>query len=154
MAQPLSYTPEARTAETARDDLDRLIETLHERGVLTALDGLTGALPDVLEVLLNRLDTPSGRNALSNLAVAGAALTALDPDRLAALRAGTEQSLTAARDGLQADPPGLVALFRQLNDPDVRRTLHALLLFLQAFGRHLHPGPASTVPAPTGNQEP
>lgn len=138
MAQPLKYAPSTDTALSARDELERLLETLHERGVLTALDGFFGALPEVTGVLLEDLDTPGGRNALSNLAVLSMALTALDPNRMNDLRLSAEQGLAAAHESLKGEPPGLVALLRELNDPDVRRVLHAMLVFLQTFGRHMH----------------
>ena len=138
MAQPLKYIPEAQTEVTAQEELDHLIETLHEHGMLRTLDGLFGKFPEVMEVLVAQLDTPGGRNALSNLAALSMGLTALNPDHVNDFRLSTERSLGAARESLKDEPPGLLALFRQLNDPEVRRGLNALLVFLHTLGKDLH----------------
>lgn len=139
MAEPLKYTPTAPpTTETAHEELEDLIETLHESGTLRVLNGFFGQFDDVTEVALEQLTTPSGMQAVSNLAILMKGLTNVDPDHLETFQEGTQEGLEAARESLKEKPPGMFKLTRQFGDRDTRRGMHAALTLLQTLGRHLH----------------
>ena len=139
MAKPLSYRPTPVATDTAGDELQRLLEVLHERGVLRLLTNLSAQSHDVAEIVLSQLDTPSGRSAAANLTVVVKALGNLDPAALDTLLTGVDKGVQAAVRTLdeRETPKNAFALLGKLNDPDVRRGLNALLTLLQTLGRHL-----------------
>lgn len=141
MAHPLKYTPpKAQAEQTAEEEWNDLLETLHETGTLRVLNGLAGQYEGVEEVLLTQLlDTPRGRRILENLAVLFEGLSDANADDLDALRHGLGKGLRAARRSFeQEEPPGLIRLFARLRDPDVRRALGGGLALLKALGGSLN----------------
>ena len=120
MAKPLTYTPIPVPQDTAQDDLERLLQTLHERGALRLLNGLVGQYDGVLSVALGQLESKKGENALGTLTVLLKALTETDSDAAQAFLTGTQKGLAAAQTSLQSDPPSRLALLGQLNDREVR----------------------------------
>lgn len=138
MARPLDYRPEPTPPDAATADLERLLETLHQRGALRLLNALVGGLPGVAEPLLGQLDTPVGRNLLVNLTALGRGLGEIDSDAFHEVMEGVGKGLTAARASLDEEPPGLIGLTGELSNRDVRRGLHAVLTLLATLGRHLH----------------
>ncbi len=146
MAKPLTYTPTPVPQDTARDDLERLLQTLHERGVLRLLNGLVGQSDGVLSVALGQLESQKGENALGTLTVLLKALTETDADAAQAFLTGTQKGLAAAHESLHHDPPSQLALLGKLNDPGVRRGLYAVLSLLEGLGRHLHEQAAQLPP--------
>lgn len=138
MAKPLSYTPLPYPQDTAQDEAERLLQTLHEKGVLRLLNGLVGQSDGVVSVALGQLDTPAGRNALATVMVLLKALTETDPDAAQDLLNGTQKGLAAAQASLQREPPSALALLGKLNDREVRRGFYAALTLLGGLGQHLH----------------
>ena len=139
MAKPLAFTPsppDAPDAATeARDELDRLLVALHERGVLRLLNGLLAAGPEVSAIALDGLNSPSGQRAVRNAAVLGEAATRIDPEQLATLVGGVTRGIAVASTRMAQEPPGTVSLARALHDPDVRRGMNVMLGFLKALGQ-------------------
>lgn len=138
MAEKLEYHPHIDTSVSAREELEALIETLHASGTLRVLMGFFGRFDDVSEVALEQLLTDEGQHAMANLTVLAKPLLHVDPDHMQAFQEGTEKGLGAASESIKDEPPGLLSLIRQLNDPDTRRGLYAALTLLQTLGRHLH----------------
>ena len=138
MAKPLTYTPLPVPQDTAQDDLERLLQTLHERGALRLLNGLVGQYDGILSVALGQLESQKGENALGTLTVLLKALTETDADAAQAFLTGTQKGLAAAQTSLQRDPPSRLALLGKLNDREVRRGLYAVLSLLGGLGKHLH----------------
>lgn len=139
MAKPLRYTPTPVPTDTAHDELQSLLETLHERGVLRLVNNLTAQSHDVAEVALNQINTPNGRDAVANLTVIVKALGKVDPEALEKLLTGVDKGIQAAVETLENsdEPKGAFALMGKLYDPDVRRGFDALLTLVQTLGQHL-----------------
>ena len=51
------YEPSPPPVDTAQDDLDRLVETLHEEGIFRILNSAISQKNGVLEVALDQLDS-------------------------------------------------------------------------------------------------
>ena len=132
------YEPSPPPVDTAQDDLDRLVQTLHEEGILRILNSAVSQKNGVLEVALDQLDSQGGRNLVDNVMVLVEALTVTDPDAAQALLTGTQKGLAKAQESLKDDPPGAFSLVGKLSSPDVRRGLHAALSLLEGLGQHLH----------------
>ena len=138
MAKPLTYDPPPIPQDTAQDDLERLLQTLHERGVLRLLNGLVGQSDDVLGVALAQLDSKGGKNALVTFSLLIKVLIETDPETAQSLLTGTQKGLVAAQASLHGEPPSRLALLGKLNDREVRRGLYAVLSLLGGLGKHLH----------------
>ncbi|MGZ8177231.1 DUF1641 domain-containing protein [Williamsia sp. SKLECPSW1] len=130
MARSLGYTPPTPPDTAASDELDDLVEALHDSGLLRALAGGARAYPTLLKTLLDAIDADSLRAVL---AVAGG-LRDLDPDEAERLAGGIRRARSDAAAAATAKPEGPVALARRLRDPDTRRGLSAALAALAAIG--------------------
>ena len=143
MAQPLAYTPPpqppGQNAFTAHDDLERLLQTLHETGTLRILHDLLARFEDVVAVPLSHLDTPAGRDGLSTLLVLGRFLGQLDADGVGRFFDALAHGFDDAGERLRSDddPPGFIALTKRLHDADVRRGLDAVVTLLGSLGARL-----------------
>ena len=138
MAKPITYIPEPVPQDTAQDELNRLVEVLHERGVLRLLTNLSAESHGVAQVALEQLDSPQGKNLIGNLFVLLEVSSKLEDGALEKLMTGVVKGVNVAASSSQRDsPPGTFGLVRELNDPDVRRGLSALLTLLGTLGRHL-----------------
>jgi len=140
MAQPLSYTPTAHPVATADEDWQRLLQRLHERGLLRLASALAHRLPEVATLLLRQLDTEPGRRSAATLSVMAEALGDLDPEVVARLLDAVKLGAAEAGERTRGEPPGMFALLGRSNDEDVRRGLWAALVFLGAVGRTLGAG--------------
>lgn len=138
MAKPLSFTPrppEQPTPEAAaRAELDGLLVTLHERGVLRLLTELLAAGPEVSAIALDGLSSPIGQRIIRNAVALGTTASRIDPNRMQQMLDGVARGIEMAGARLVEEPPGSVSLLKELRDPDVRRGMHALIGFLRAFG--------------------
>lgn len=139
MAKPLTYRPTPVSTDTAQDELNRLLETFHERGVLRLLTNLSAQSHDVAEVALKQLDTPGGKKLIDNLVILLKTLSELDSGALSSLLLGVDKGVKAAVETLEErdKPKNAFALLGKLNDPDTRRGLNALLTLVQTLGHHL-----------------
>ncbi|MCC5097706.1 DUF1641 domain-containing protein [Xanthomonas campestris] len=82
MAEPLDYdvkpTP---TGPTAREELDRLLETLHRRGILRLANDLVGAQDKLAKVLVDGINQPGPLNALQNVSILAMAVSRIPPSQ-------------------------------------------------------------------------
>ena len=133
MATPLGYRPPVRPDTGAQDEVDDLVEALHESGLLRLLAGGARSYPQLLTVLLKAVDADTLR---STIALAGA-LRDLDPGESEKLAAGIRRARSEAAAAADDPPEGPLALFRRLRDPDTRRGISAALAALAAIGAAL-----------------
>ena len=148
MAQQLDYTPPSyppgQDAFTAQDDLNRLVETLHEAGALRAAHDFAARFQDVLGVFLPMLDTEEGRNAITNLLGLGKLLGRLDADGVKRFTEALAEALDDTGARLEQkrgeDPPGFIALTKRLHEEEVRRGLDAVVTLLGSLGARLGEG--------------
>ena len=138
MAKPLRYIPEPVAVDTAQDELQALLETLHERGVLRLLTNLTAESHGVAQVALEQLDSVKGQNMMGNLSVLLSFLSEMDDEALSKILTGVARGVNvASQSRTKNETPNTFKLVKELNDPDVRRGLNAVLTILSTLGRHL-----------------
>lgn len=135
MAQQIKFMPNADPTVSAHEELEELLETLHESGTLRVLNGFFGKIADVSEVAMQELASDEGQHTLANGALLLMAFARIPPEELQALLTGIERGLGAARSALKSDAPNMLQLFRLLNDSATRRGLGAALLLLNHIGR-------------------
>lgn len=146
MAKALSYeVPPRAKPDAAREELDQLLETLHQTGVLRLANDVLRASPEVSEILLAGLNKEESRNAVQNLSLLAMGLGRIPPERFASMtRAVTESLATmeqAATTGRRNEAPGLFGVYRLLRDTDLWRGLSPLISAIKAYPGHFHSHP-------------
>lgn len=138
MAEAIHYeVPPPHEASTARQELDRLVENLHEQGILRFLNDFLSASPEVSQILMKGLNTEESRNTVQNLLLIAIALGRIPPERFAVLtKAATEgpnKMEKAAGDGKAQDAPGLTGFYRLLYDRDLWQGLGPIIAGVRVF---------------------
>ena len=113
-----------------------VLQGLHDQGVLELLRGALGARDSIVELAASTASTPESVRALRNLILLAQALGTIDPAVLDDLTRAVPAAF--ARDTAKdAEPPGLLRLFRTFLGRDFRRWLAAMTALMVAFGRNL-----------------
>lgn len=149
MAKPISYEPRpARADTTAREELDRLLETCHRHGLLRLANDLVAHNTEVAQVLVGGLSKPGTLNAIQNLSVLLMALSCIPPAEfyrlVFALADGAARVTAGPRDGHGAPSvgdggpsPGLMGVYRLLRDEQLWRALSPIIEGLKGFAEGL-----------------
>lgn len=149
MARPIQYDVRAAPVEaTAREELDRLLETCHRHGLLRLANDLVAANTDIAQVVVNGLQKPGSLNAIQNLSVLLMALSCIPPAEfyrlVFAVADGAARLATHSRDGHAAhpredggQPPGLLGIYRLMRDEQLWRALDPLIEGLKGFAEGL-----------------
>jgi uncharacterized protein YjgD (DUF1641 family) len=142
MAEPIEYTPEPpKLGPDAHEELERLLQTAHEHGVLRLANDLIGANTQWAQVLVDGMNTEGAHNAVQNLAMLAMMLSRIDPNRF-------YKALFAARDGLDAigryqpargdgKAPGVLGAYNLLYDDALWKALDPLFEALKVFAHGL-----------------
>lgn len=139
MAKPIQYDIRpARAEPTAREELDRLLETCHRHGVLRLANDLVAANTDVAKVIVGGLQKPGTLNAIQNLSVLLMALSCIPPAEfyrlVFAVADGAARVAACSRDGeAQSHREGLLGLYRLLQDEQLWRAISPLVEGLKGF---------------------
>lgn len=132
MPKPLNYTPAAAQIRLTPDqEVQRLLLTLHNKGVLDLANTVAEGATEGLDLILERLDHSGTKNALANAARLIMLLGELNPDVLLGLESGANELNSRVR---KSPPPSLFGLVRKIRDPDVRRGLDMVLGLLKGVG--------------------
>jgi uncharacterized protein YjgD (DUF1641 family) len=149
MAQPISLEFPARNAraelQTRLQDAPLqhteallsgydLLQRLHDRGVLDLLRGGLGSSDKVLTILVDAAKTPEAIIATRNLLILSKVVFALEPELLENLVQAVPNSLVQTR---AQKPLSLWQMFKKMCSEDTRRTLSAMLRFLESLGKSL-----------------
>lgn len=113
-----------------------VLQGLHDRGLLEILRGLLGSSSDVLEIVVEAVQSPQNIRSLRNLLLLVNMVGAIDPEQLQAVTHTLPAALNAISQ--QSKPPGLWRLAMQLLlSQDARRGMSALNIMLETFGSQL-----------------
>ncbi|BES70605.1 DUF1641 domain-containing protein [Marinobacter nanhaiticus D15-8W] len=146
MAKRILYeVPTPPEPDTAREELDQLVENLSNAGVLRFANDLLKASPEVSEILLRGINTQESRNAVQNLSLLVMALGRLPPERMAtitrAFTEGLDSMEEAATDKTDERPPGVFGFYRLLHDEELWAGLRPVLAGLKGFSDRIHEPP-------------
>lgn len=128
----LAMLEEVAEHREALEDMISVVERFNESGALDLLAAAGTRDQRSDEQLYEAFaDDPANLRTVQNLSLLAAGLSRVDPDVLATMMEG---------DGVAADefadPPelGLLGVFHQLRDPEVRRGLGVVILLLKQLG--------------------
>ncbi|MGQ4879471.1 DUF1641 domain-containing protein [Billgrantia sp. LNSP4103-1] len=142
MAERISHdvTP-PRIGPDAHEELEQLLQTLHEHGVLRLANDVVGANTKIASVVVDGLGKESTLNAIQNLAVLGMMLSDIPPERFYRVTFALKEALDRigqhqpGEEGV--DAPGVSGAYRMLNDEELWRAVAPLVDGLKAFAERL-----------------
>jgi uncharacterized protein YjgD (DUF1641 family) len=152
MGQPIRFdVPPPDSRAVLRERLERapeehaeailaayeLLQALHDRGVLDIARTALAARDELLDTVIDGINTPAAIRALRNLVFWQGILGSIEPKWFKGLTQAVPEGLekaTAERNR----PVRLWTLLRRALSNNSRRGLAAGVDFLESFGRHLH----------------
>ncbi|MDC8745118.1 DUF1641 domain-containing protein [Xanthomonas campestris] len=143
MAEPLDYDVKPTPiGPTAREELDRLLETLHQRGILRLANDLVGARDELAKVLVDGINQPGPLNALQNVSILAMAVSRIPPSQFYKVVFAGKDALdqiarSRAQTAAQGEAPGLRGAYRLLQDEAVWNAITPVLDGLKAFAAGL-----------------
>lgn len=154
MAEPLSYQPMPPViGPTAREELDRLLETLHRSGVLRLANDLAAGKDDIAGILVQGLNLEGSRCAIQNIAAIAMVLAHIPPSRFYKILATFRDALLAAtaEPPAEREAPGVRGFYHALKDEETWRALAPWMQGLVALVEGLRkPVPEKPISAFTG----
>ena len=117
MARAIDYkVPPPPPRDTAREEMDLLIQNLHEQGILRLANDIVCSYPKLLEILLGGLNREQSQSAIQNLALLAISLGQIPPERLVlftrGITAAIEEMEQSAHPEHRQDAPGLTGALR------------------------------------------
>ncbi|RFU66321.1 DUF1641 domain-containing protein [Peribacillus saganii] len=113
----------------------KVMQNMHERGILSLLNGLFGQGDKVMHVLVKAADKPEAANTIKNLLLMMGTLGTLNVQQLEPLLLKVNSGI--ARVAEQKDKEkemGYLDIVRSLKDPEINRSVTLLLDFLKGMG--------------------
>lgn len=135
MAEPIKHIQVGKVGQSAREDLDELIETLHETGVLRVLNGFFGNIGAVMNTLVQPIDTPAGRNLIGTLATIAESLGRIQPAQVQAAVQAAAETVQLLEFTSRRRPPSSFNLLLMLQRGETRRGIYTAIQLLQGLGR-------------------
>lgn len=151
MARPIDYVAPAYDPAAELNDrlqnapvehaeallsLYKVLQGLHDHGVLALLSGTLGSSDKIIETLVEAARSEESMRMIRNVLVLAKSLANVDPVRLD----GFAQALPRALDRVRAhdeEPPGFWGLLMHFRNRDLRRGVLFVNTLLEEFGKHL-----------------
>lgn len=131
----------------AHEELEALLQTLHEHGVLRFTNDMVAANTEIARILVNGLSKEGSLNAVQNISVMAMVLATIPPDRfyhvMFAIKEGINHVSSYHRDGDndsesgKGEAPGLSGVYKLLHDEELWHAIQPLLAGLKAFSERL-----------------
>ncbi|TVP51085.1 MAG: DUF1641 domain-containing protein [Halomonas sp.] len=131
----------------AHEELEALLQTLHEHGVLRFANDVVAANTEIARILVDGLSKEGSLNAVQNISVMAMVLATIPPDRfyhvMFAIKEGIYQASSYHRDGDngsesgKGEAPGLSGVYKLLHDEELWHAIQPLLAGLKAFSERL-----------------
>ena len=144
MAKAIDYEVEPPViGPTAEEELQRLLQTLHEHGVLRLANDLVASNNDWLKVIVDGLSRKGSLNVIQNISVLLMALSTIPPEQTYKLAFGLRDFMTElSREEEQpqsanGSAPGARGAWKMLHDGELWHALTPLLNGMKAFSRRM-----------------
>lgn len=125
----------ARHAEVLLAVYD-LLQGLHDRGVLDALNGALSSGNFILDAVVETANTPENIRAIRNLLILSKVLSDIDPDVLGSLVGAVPEALQQVSSE-KTNAPGMLSLLQKFNSRDSRRAMAFAASLLESLGKRL-----------------
>ena len=112
-----------------------LIEELHDSGVLRLLRGAVSSGGMIMDAAVGAANSEDGIRALRNAIILAKMLGAINPDLLQGFAVAMTETLGCQKP--IAEPPGLLRLFAEFRQPELRRSMALINKFLEILGNEL-----------------
>jgi uncharacterized protein YjgD (DUF1641 family) len=113
-----------------------LLQGLHDRGVLDALNGALSSGNLILDTVVETVNTPENIRAIRNLLILSKVLSDIDPDVLGSLAGVVPEALQRVSSE-KTSTPGMLALLQRFNSRDSRRGMAFAASLLESLGKKL-----------------
>lgn len=124
----------------AHEELEQLLETLHEHGVLRLVNNMVAANTGITSVLLEGAGKEGTLNVIHNLSALAMVLSTVPPERFytlaMAFKEGADQ-LSERRPNKDQQPPGVSGAYKMLHDEQLWHAMGPLIEGLKAFAERL-----------------
>lgn len=142
MAERLNYDVKPTPiGPSAREELDTLLETLHQRGVLRLANDLAGSHDRLLKVLVDGLSKEGSLNAMQNLSILGMALSRIEPAEFYKIVFAFQSAFGAVGrykpDEKHDEAPGVTGAYKMLHDDELWAALMPIIEGLKTFATGL-----------------
>jgi len=144
MAKAIEYQVEPpKIGPTAEEELQRLLQTLHEHGVLRLANDLVASNNEWMQVIVSGLSRKGSLNTIQNISVLLLALSTIPPERMYKLAFGLRDFMAElSREEEQPESasnsaPGGRGAWKMLHDDELWHSLTPLLNGLKAFSRRM-----------------
>lgn len=112
-----------------------LLQLLHDSGVLRLLRGALGYGNGILETAVHAANSEEGIRGLRNAIILAKMLGSINPDLLQGFAVAMTETLGCQKP--IAEPPGLLKLFTEFRQPELRRSMALINKFLEVLGSEL-----------------
>lgn len=142
MAERISHdvTP-PKIDKDAHQELEQLLQTLHEHGVLRFTNDVVAANTQLTKVLVDGLSKQGSLNAIQNLSAMAMMLAAIPPERFYkvtfALKEAIDQIARHQPKSEEHEAPGVSGAYKMLHDDELWQAIHPLVDGLKAFAVRL-----------------
>jgi uncharacterized protein YjgD (DUF1641 family) len=113
-----------------------LLQGLHDRGVLDALNGALSSGNFILDAVVETANTPENIRATRNLLILSKVLSDIDPDVLGSLVGAVPEALQQVSSE-KTNAPGMLSLLQKFNSRDSRRAMAFAASLLESLGKRL-----------------
>jgi uncharacterized protein YjgD (DUF1641 family) len=113
-----------------------LLQGLHDRGVLDALNGALSSGNFILDTVVETANAPENVRALRNLILLGKLLGDIDPEVLGRLVSAVPEALQQVPSAT-TNAPGMLSLVQKFNSRDSRRGMAFAAGLLETLGKRL-----------------
>ncbi|MBT9282333.1 MAG: DUF1641 domain-containing protein [Hydrogenibacillus schlegelii] len=143
MAKAISFirpSEEERAKKTVQPDAAleeamALLAALHEAGFLSLLKGAVLSRNEVLEIIVQAINSDEGKRFLKNIIQLLMLFGSKELEKAIGVSRAVLTNMEEAAASLEDPPPKWRHLLAAVNDPDVRRGLAFLLAVAKALGR-------------------
>ncbi|TWI49244.1 uncharacterized protein YjgD (DUF1641 family) [Pseudomonas duriflava] len=142
MAERISYDVKPpKIGPDAHEELERLLQTLHEHGILRFANDLAAANTHVAKVLVDGLNKEGTLNAIQNISILGMALSRIPPEQFYkvafALKDAFTHVSTYKLEEKGTEAPGVTGAYKMLHDDALWQAITPIIEGLKIFAERL-----------------
>ncbi|MDP4161813.1 MAG: DUF1641 domain-containing protein [Bacillota bacterium] len=113
-----------------------VLKHMHDRGIISLLNGLFGQGDKVLKILVKKADTKETANTLKNLLLMVGVLGTINVKKLEPILLKMNAGISrVAEKKDDQDTIGYFDIFRSLKDPEINRSVALIFEFLKGMGQ-------------------